>query len=186
MAEPRFVPSNPFSHSGPVTGEQFCDREEEQRRLLELLGTTPPTSIALYGPERIGKSSLLRQLCEVEGPQQLPNRRFVYLDLMRIRSPEAFLRRTLAALEDKAGQHYDDLEAAITDEKAPPLVLALVHLVQAVASGEGGWVAPAALPAVDEGTRQALVERGVLEEREGRYRFRVALLQRWVAQRQGG
>ncbi|MFQ6102277.1 MAG: hypothetical protein ACE5OS_13740 [Anaerolineae bacterium] len=44
-----------------------------------------------------------------------------------------------------------------------------------------GWVDCRAVPDLDEGTLQALVDRQVLEREDGRYRFRVELLRRWVA-----
>lgn len=111
------VRSNPFYHSGPVTGERFYNRQEELARLLGLLGTTPPTSVALHGEERIGKSSLLRQLCEVAAPE-FPQRHLVYLDLQRVFSLEDFLRRVLEALNVE-GETYGDLEGIVLREKYP-------------------------------------------------------------------
>lgn len=95
------VKMNPFHHSGPVTGDQFCDRKEELEQLVRWLSTSPPTSIAVYGPERIGKTSLLRQL-NVVG---VPNRRLFYLDMQGILSPEEFwdsLRKFLKAGADES------------------------------------------------------------------------------------
>lgn len=100
---------NPFYHSGPVTGEAFVNREEELNTLLGWLGTRPPTCVALYGPERIGKTSLLRQLCEQEGPQRYPDYQWVYLDLQGILSPDEFWR-TLAERLEAPGQ---DIRAAL-------------------------------------------------------------------------
>ncbi|MFN3763233.1 MAG: ATP-binding protein [Anaerolineae bacterium] len=111
---------NPFYHSGPVVGEGFVDREEELTTLLGWLGTTPPTCVALYGPERIGKTSLLRRLCEVEGPKRHSTYRWAYLDLQGVLSPDEFWE----TLEKVLGAGDRDIRAAL--EKAPaPVVLCL-------------------------------------------------------------
>jgi len=113
---------NPFYHSGPVTGENFADRRGEMDTLLGWLGTSPPTCVALYGPERVGKTSLLRQLCEVKGPQRYPDYRWVYLDLQGIFSPEEFWK-TLAG---KLGLKAPDPNIREALEQAPaPVVLCL-------------------------------------------------------------
>jgi hypothetical protein len=127
------IQTNPYVHSGPVTGEGFFDREEEMRRLLSLLGTTPPTSVALYGPERIGKSSLLRQLCEVVGPEELSNRRLSYLDMQRIFSVEAFVQHFLQASGDEASKAYRGLEEAILSADQP-VVLCLDEFSKVLAN----------------------------------------------------
>jgi len=111
---------NPFYHSGPVTGENFVDRRDELDTLLRWLGTTPPTCVALYGPERIGKTSLLRQLCEVEGPRLCTDYRWVYLDLQGIFSPEEFWKMLAGKLEASNLSIRETLEHA-----SAPVVLCL-------------------------------------------------------------
>jgi GTPase SAR1 family protein len=106
---------NPFYHSGPVTGEQFANRKEEMDTILGWLITRPPTCIALYGPERIGKTSLLRQLCEVEGPRHRPDYRWVYLDLQGIFSPEEFWD----AFTKKLGTTDQNIREALEQAQAP-------------------------------------------------------------------
>ncbi|MEM2446896.1 MAG: ATP-binding protein [Candidatus Bathyarchaeia archaeon] len=106
---------NPFCHSSPAVGESFVGREEELNTLLCWLGTEPPTCIALYGPERIGKSSFLRQLCEVAGPQRYPSYRWVYLDLQGIFSPDEFW----SALAKQLGVPEQDVFAALSRSPAP-------------------------------------------------------------------
>jgi GTPase SAR1 family protein len=103
---------NPFYHSGPVTGKNFADRRDELETLLRWLGTTPPTCVALYGPERIGKTSLLRQLCEAEGPGHRPDYRWVYLDLQGIFSPEEFWKTGPLGMGDE-GEATRALETAL-------------------------------------------------------------------------
>jgi hypothetical protein len=111
---------NPFYHSGPVTGKNFADRRDELETLLRWLGTTPPTCVALYGPERIGKTSLLRQLCEAEGPGHRPDYRWVYLDLQGIFSPEEFWKTLAGKLESPDSNIREVLEQA-----PAPVVLCL-------------------------------------------------------------
>lgn len=111
---------NPFYHSGPVVGEGFVDREEELSTLLSWLGTRPPSCIALYGPERIGKTSLLRRLCEVAGPQRYSSYRWVYLDLQGIFSPDEFW----GTLAERLGGPEQDIRAAL-DQAQAPVVLCL-------------------------------------------------------------
>lgn len=113
---------NPFYHSGPVTGKNFADRRDELDTLLRWLGTTPPTCVALYGPERIGKTSLLRQLCEEEGPQRYKqyNYHWVYLDLQGIFSPEEFWKTLARKLEAPDSNIREVLEQA-----PAPVVLCL-------------------------------------------------------------
>jgi len=124
---------NPFYHSGPVTGDQFYNREEEMARLVGLLSTTPPTSIALHGPERIGKSSLLRQLCEEES-LSLPDRHLVYLDMQRVFTVEDFVGRFLQAMEGE-GEEYAAFEEAVKEAKKP-VELCLDEFGKALANPE--------------------------------------------------
>lgn len=106
---------NPFYHSGPAVGEGFADREEELTTLLGWLGTTPPTCVALYGPERIGKTSLLRRLCEVAGPQRYPTYRWAYLDLQGVFSPDEFWGTLAKVLKARDR----DFRAALGEVQAP-------------------------------------------------------------------
>lgn len=106
---------NPFYHSGPVVGEGFVNRNEELDTLLRWLGTKPPSCVAIYGPERIGKTSLLRQLCEVAGPQQYPDYQWVYLDLQGIFSPGEFW----ATLTQQLKAPDQDIRAALHQARTP-------------------------------------------------------------------
>lgn len=49
---------NPFVTNGYAGSEYFCDREEETRRITELL--TNGNNIALMSPRRLGKTDLIR------------------------------------------------------------------------------------------------------------------------------
>lgn len=55
--------SNPFRIHGTVTGGFFADREAEVRRVLETFAE-PAAKLLLYGPRRMGKTSILRVALE--------------------------------------------------------------------------------------------------------------------------
>ncbi len=123
------MPDNPYTHRGPVTGEDFYGREKEFARLLQLLGTRPPQSVAVYGPERIGKSSLLRELCEARGPARLPHLTFVYVDAQGAYDRAAFFR----AATGKAAEDYRSFDDWL-DEQPQPVVLCLDEFGKALAN----------------------------------------------------
>jgi GTPase SAR1 family protein len=122
---------NPFYHSGPVIGDNFADRQDELNTLLRWLGTTPPACIALYGPERIGKTSLLRQLCEIEGPKRYGNYRWLYLDMQGIFSPDEFFEE----LKRKLGGSSTDIRA-ILEQSGSSIVLCLDEFGEALSRPE--------------------------------------------------
>jgi uncharacterized protein len=51
---------NPFSFSGIVTGAGFCNREQEQKDLVNYI--TNAQNVLLYGNRRMGKTSLIHQV----------------------------------------------------------------------------------------------------------------------------
>jgi hypothetical protein len=125
--------SNPFFHSGPVTGDRFHDRDEEMARLVGALSTMPPTSIALFGPPRIGKSSILRQLCEVVGPEKL-DRCLIYLDMQGVFSVADFVRRFLRLAEAAEGsEEYAGMREAVEAARRP-IVLCLDEFGKALSN----------------------------------------------------
>lgn len=112
---------NPFYHSGPVTGNELVGREEELETLLRWLCAHPPTCVALCGPWRIGKTSLLRQLCEVDGPRHCPDRRWIYIDIQGVLSSEEFW----GILAEKLGvSEYCELLSVLA-QNSTPIVLCL-------------------------------------------------------------
>jgi hypothetical protein len=52
--------TNPFSHSGIVTGEAFCNREKELSDLAYL--AVHSQNALLFSHRRMGKTSLIYQL----------------------------------------------------------------------------------------------------------------------------
>ena len=102
--------SNPYIHRGPVIGEAFFGRKEELRRILQLLGAAQPHNIAISGPERIGKSSLLRQLCEIVGSRELPKFAFKYVDVQGMTDPVSFFRQASGRQAEDGDEFREWLE----------------------------------------------------------------------------
>ena len=73
---------NPYTFGVPVRGENFFGRKEELQVILDTLENVPrgqKQDLAILGPRRIGKSSLLYRLVDL----LTPHREFVpvYVDL---------------------------------------------------------------------------------------------------------
>lgn len=58
------VQENPFRVGGPVTGDHFTDRAEEVARVRRAI--REPSSLLVYGPRRMGKSSVIRMAVDGE------------------------------------------------------------------------------------------------------------------------
>ena len=123
--------NNPYIHRGPVTGEMFFGRENELNRILQLLGAFQPQNIAIHGPERIGKSSLLHQLCKVIGPQDLPGRVFVYVDMQGLPDPETFFWQA----SDRQANDYEEFLEWLEDQ-AQPIIFCLDEFGKTITKGE--------------------------------------------------
>lgn len=107
---------NPFFHRGAIRrAEHFHGRDAETEQILGLLRNGQ--SVSLIGPRRIGKSSLLLQLCRPEVRSQFdlesPHALFVMLDCQELGGspPEEVYETLLMALMDAA------VEAGITIEQ---------------------------------------------------------------------
>ena len=73
---------NPFGDRGRIDDpERFFDREELLRKVFE--GLRQGCSQSLVGEPQIGKSSILSAIC-FQGPTQLPEHEFVWLDMQCI------------------------------------------------------------------------------------------------------
>jgi hypothetical protein len=94
---------NPFHAGEPLTPEcgqeVFKGREDLTARLARLLIDTKSQSIALLGPRRCGKTSLLRML-----PLLLPDMLWIFFDLQDnpIDSPNAFFRALVRRAQEQA------------------------------------------------------------------------------------
>jgi AAA+ ATPase superfamily predicted ATPase len=69
---------NPFSHSGVVTGEAFCNRKQELKELIYHAKNSQ--NILLYSHRRMGKTSLVHQVMR-KLERQRPRIRPIYIDL---------------------------------------------------------------------------------------------------------
>lgn len=78
---------NPFIYGTVVKGENFYDREEECKRIVDTLGGG--NNLVLYAPRRFGKTSLVFNAID-----QLRKQGFtcIYFDFMPVFSPESFVR----------------------------------------------------------------------------------------------
>jgi AAA+ ATPase superfamily predicted ATPase len=87
---------NPFSFGTIVRGDNFYDRKEECKRIVETL--SGGNNIVLYAPRRFGKTSLVFKAIE-----QLEAQGFIciYFDFMPVFSPESFVRLYTKALSAK-------------------------------------------------------------------------------------
>ena len=81
----------PFTYGRIVFGKDFCGRQALIDQLLEYV--TSRQNIVVLGERRIGKSSLV-----YEALQNWKEGRFLYVDLMGIKSDDALCRRILRAL----------------------------------------------------------------------------------------
>jgi AAA+ ATPase superfamily predicted ATPase len=87
---------NPFSYGTIVKANNFYDRKEETKRLVDTL--SGGNNVVLYAPRRFGKTSLVFRVIE-----QLEKQGFIciYFDFMPVFSPESFVRLYTKALSEK-------------------------------------------------------------------------------------
>ena len=69
---------NPFSHSGVVTGEAFCNRKQELKDLIYHAKNSQ--NVLLYSHRRMGKTSLVHQVMR-RLERQRPKIKSIYIDL---------------------------------------------------------------------------------------------------------
>lgn len=111
---------NPFYHRGAIREpENFFGRESVTTQILGLLRNGQ--SVSLTGPRRIGKSSLLFNLCQdsVRSSHQLdtPNALFILIDCQMIGGAPA--EEVYEVLLDEIGMAIENAGIKI-DSKAPP------------------------------------------------------------------
>lgn len=129
--------NNPFFHRGAIRrAEEFHGREAEISQILGLLRNGQ--SVSLIGPRRIGKSSLLINLCRPEVRAQLdldpPRALFVLLDCQEFGGspPEEVYEALLTALLDTA----EEAGIAVSPVNQPGTYQALDRVLQQI-SREG-------------------------------------------------
>jgi len=81
---------SPFSFGKTVKGENFINRKEERKRLVNNFNSG--ISTILLSPRRYGKSSLVRQVALEMQDQPV---KFVFIDLFNIRNEEDFYKQLL-------------------------------------------------------------------------------------------
>jgi hypothetical protein len=97
---------NPFIFGSPVPPERFIGREEEVKAILDRLVSPAPSSTAVSGEARIGKTSLLHYISslEIAAKWRLPPEKctFIFVDSQTIVpfSQEGFWRYILKSLAE--------------------------------------------------------------------------------------
>lgn len=109
----------------PARGDDFFDRETEQRRLWEKLETD---NVLMLAPRRVGKSSLLFRLGDTAGENGF---RAVYLDVSTVKDEAGFVR----ALIDAVGRHPDGKKIAASLDKTFGDTLARLRRVEIPGAG---------------------------------------------------
>lgn len=87
---------NPFSYGTIVRGDNFYDRKEETKRIVDTL--TGGNNVVLFAPRRYGKTSLVFKVME-----NLEKKGYacIYFDLMQAYSLESFVQLYISAIEKK-------------------------------------------------------------------------------------
>ena len=86
---------NPFSYTGIVSGDAFCNREREQTELMRFIKGSQ--NVLLYSHRRYGKSSLIHKL-KGRLQRQRPKVDCVYIELYGTLSEKDFVAAILASL----------------------------------------------------------------------------------------
>ena len=104
---------NPFVYSNFVTGSSFCNKEKEQKELLEFIMASQ--NVLLYSHRRTGKSSLIKQVFQNIKDQKLEIGT-LYIDLYGTTSEKEFITRVfqqLNALESNTNRLFSLLKKSI-------------------------------------------------------------------------
>jgi AAA+ ATPase superfamily predicted ATPase len=111
---------NPFTYGTVVKGENFYDREEECKRIVDTLGGG--NNLVLYAPRRFGKTSLVFNAIE-----KLETQGYlcIYFDFMPVFSPESFVRLYTKALSSQQSNLQKFAKTFITTVKNIRPVLGL-------------------------------------------------------------
>ncbi|MEW5774533.1 MAG: ATP-binding protein [Thermodesulfobacteriota bacterium] len=97
---------NPFELGEIRVDGPFCDREEEQRRLLECAGSG--ANAVVFGPRRFGKTSLVKRVQERLRAEQ--GGVAVYADLFRVTSVESVAQRVARSIYAGIHRHESLLD----------------------------------------------------------------------------
>lgn len=102
---------NPFRIGGAVSGPYFADREDERRRIRQAL-VTPQEHLLLYGPRRMGKTSMLRVVQEA---LRRSGHAVILADLSTASSLSEMTTRLLQAATRELGRKWRDVAAAFAE-----------------------------------------------------------------------
>ena len=86
---------NPFSYTGIVRGDAFCDRQKEQAELLTFIKASQ--NVLLYSHRRYGKTSLIYKIFS-RLERQKPRINTLYVELYGTLSEKDFVAAILASL----------------------------------------------------------------------------------------
>ena len=95
---------NPFEYGGVVSGDAFCDREEELSELLRAMWNSE--KLFVYSERRIGKTSLVRLALS-----KLPKEEYLsaYVDLWPTDGEVSFATTTAKAIAESMSTNIDKL-----------------------------------------------------------------------------
>lgn len=110
---------NPFRIGGVVSGPFFADREDERKRIRQAL-VTPQEHLLVYGPRRMGKTSMLRVVQETLRHGGHP---VILADLSTASSLSEMTTRLLQAATRELGRKWRDVAAAFAERLRIKLTL---------------------------------------------------------------
>jgi hypothetical protein len=99
---------NPFSYSGVVTGDSFCNRENELSELAQL--TKDCQNVLIYSHRKTGKSSLIFELIR-QISEEKADIKTMYVDLYGTLTEQGFVDAMFAALPQVEPQYKKVLKA---------------------------------------------------------------------------
>lgn len=105
--------NNPFKYSHVVTGQSFCNRDEEQRTLQQCIKNSQ--NVLIYSHRRTGKSSLIKQVFENIRKQHL-DIGMMYVDLYGTTSEKDFITRgfqQIGALESSMDKLFHIMKKSL-------------------------------------------------------------------------
>ena len=102
--------NNPFAYSNCVSGKSFCNREKEQKELLQYIESSQ--NVLLYSHRRYGKSSLIFQVFENIKKAKLKIGT-IHVDLYGTTSEKDFITRTFQGLS-QIESNFDRLLKRVT------------------------------------------------------------------------
>ena len=133
--------SNPFFYGGMIKDARyFVGRQEELARIFASLATLPEGQaqhVSVYGPYRIGKSSLLYRVSQVCAAHGLQGHPCLYLDGQKFAAPQDFFAALLRGLGASGEPTRTAVEEAL--RRLPRLPVLLLDEVDHLARPQGDF-----------------------------------------------